>query len=262
MRNTFLGLCVTWALGIAGCGGSDTSLLGTPDAEPDAADDADGAAVDADVQDGADDAVTDGPGPDSPGSDGSDAATDTGDVDPGDPTCTITAPPSGTTRAYDEEFTFVATASDPEDGDLRGASVVWRSDLVVPPLGSGLSIARRLPVPGVHTITCTATDSAGNTGSDSIEVTAQSPVARINHPGDGETRPAAAPVPFVGLGRDAEDGMLMDRSLVWTSDLDGALGTGTSFAANLSPGTNVVTLTVTDSDGNTGTDTVTLTITP
>ena len=41
-----------------------------------------------------------------------------------------------------------------------------------------------------------------------------------------------------------------------------SIGTGVMFNRSLSAGTNVVTLTVTDSDGNTGTDTVTLTITP
>lgn len=188
---------------------------------------------------------------------------DAGPPDAGDlpPTCTVTAPLDGTAQDYDDDFTFVAMASDPEDGPLSGASVVWRSSLEVAPLGSGLTITTLLD-PGVHTITCTATDSAANTGSDSIVVTSRSPVAVINHPGDGETRPSSMLIPFVGVGRDFSDGTLGGASLVWTSSLDGMIGTGNSFSRALSPGTNVVTLTVTDSSGNTGTDTVTLTITP
>lgn len=195
--------------------------------------------------------------------DGGPAPVDAGPGDAGDlpPTCTITAPLDGAAQDYDDDFTFVAMASDPEDGPLSGASVVWRSSLEVAPLGSGLTITTLLD-PGVHTITCTATDSAANTGTDSIVVTSRSPVAVINHPGDGETRPSSMLIPFVGVGRDFDDGTLTGASLVWTSSIDGMIGTGNSFSRALSPGTNVVTLTVTDSDGNSGTDTVTLTITP
>jgi hypothetical protein len=183
---------------------------------------------------------------------------DTGNASP---TCTITAPLDGTARNYNQNFTFVATASDPEDGPLSGASVVWRSNLVVAPLGSGLSVTTML-IPGVHTIRCTATDSVGNTGSSTIMVTSRSPVAQINHPGDGEVRPAANPIPFVGVGNDFEDGVLPGTALAWTSSIDGSIGTGNSFSRTLSAGTNVITLTVTDSMGNTGSTSITLTITP
>ena len=53
-----------------------------------------------------------------------------------------------------------------------------------------------------------------------------------------------------------------DAGLVWTSSLDGMIGTGRSFNRVLSAGTNVITLRVTDSDGGTGTRSISLTITP
>lgn len=85
------------------------------------------------------------------------------------------------------------------------------------------------------------------------------PVATINHPGDGEMRNTGDMIPFVGVGTDAEDGVLTGASLVWTSDVEGAIGTGESFNRALSQsGTQVITLTVTDSDGNTGTDSIEL----
>jgi hypothetical protein len=198
------------------------------------------------------------------GPDGGTITADAGgaDADPAAPRCEITAPVSGSTNDYDQSVTLVATASDREDGALSGASVVWRTDLAAPPLGSGLSVTGELPMPGVHTITCTATDSDGNTGSDSIELTARSPVPVLNHPGDGEVRAASSSIPFAGDGRDFEDGVLPGAALVWTSSLDGTIGSGKSFNAMLSPGTNVVTLTVTDSDGNTSSKAITLTITP
>ena len=134
--------------------------------------------------------------------------------------------------------------------------------MVTAPLGSGASVTVVLD-PGTHVITCTATDSDGNVGTDSIAVTSVSPVAVIDHPGDGETRVATSDIPFVGVGRDVEDGALTGADLVWTNSIDGMFGTGGTFNYNaLSAGTNVITLTVTDSAGNTGTDTISLTLTP
>lgn len=195
---------------------------------------------------------------------GADAGVDGGPADGGvggAPTCVITAPLAGTVQDFDDDFLFIASASDPEDGALAGASIVWRSDRIVAPLGSGVSITTLL-VPGMHAVTCTATDSNGNVGTATVRVTSRSPVAVINHPGDGERRSAVSSIPFVGVGRDFEDGSLPASALVWTSNLDGMIGTGLSFNRMLTAGTNVVTLTVTDSGGNTGTDTITLTITP
>ena len=179
------------------------------------------------------------------------------------PTCTLTAPVTGGTVDYDYDanVTFAAGASDPEDGPLSGASVVWRSSLVTAPLGSGLTITSKL-APGAHTITCTATGSRGLTGNGTMTLTSRSPIASLNHPGNGETRSASTNIPFSGTGRDFEDGALTGAALVWTSSLDGQIGTGLSFSAKLSAGSNVVTLTVKDSSGNTGAQAITLTITP
>ena len=88
-----------------------------------------------------------------------------------------------------------------------------------------------------------------------------SAVARSDPPGEGGTRPAAG-IPFAGAGNDDEDGALTGGSRVWTSDLDGEFGTGESFDSALTAGTNTVTLTVTDSDGNTDAMSITLTVTP
>jgi hypothetical protein len=88
------------------------------------------------------------------------------------------------------------------------------------------------------------------------------PVATIFSPGDGETRPAATPVVFVGGANDPEDGALSGAALVWCSDLDGEFGTGGSLNAMLSAGQHIVTLSATDSDGNTGADQISLTMTP
>jgi hypothetical protein len=89
----------------------------------------------------------------------------------------------------------------------------------------------------------------------------EDPVASIFHPGDGEVRPINIPIPFIGEAMDAEDGALTGPSLVWTSDLEGEIGTGLMFDAPLTiAGVHVITLTATDSDAQQGIDSIQLTI--
>jgi hypothetical protein len=105
----------------------------------------------------------------------------------------------------------------------------------------------------------TGTGGAGGEASSTTTGVGEPPVVTINHPGDGETRPADEAVPFIGVATDAEDGNLAD-DLVWTSDLDGQFGVGAEFSELLSVGTHVITAEVTDADGNIGFDEVTLTM--
>src|SRR5207244_9066657 len=79
----------------------------------------------------------------------------------------ITAPVDGANVAAGTPAVFAATATDAQGGDL-GAALVWRSDRDGA-LGTGRSITARLS-PGRHVITATATDSAGDPGSDAVPV--------------------------------------------------------------------------------------------
>ena len=89
----------------------------------------------------------------------------------------------------------------------------------------------------------------------------QDPVAQINHPGDGETRPVNVDIPFIGLANDPQDGMIPANKLVWTSDLQGQFGVGDNFNAPLTKvGMHTITLTATDIDGNDGTASIVLNI--
>ncbi|MBT3958556.1 MAG: hypothetical protein HN645_01025 [Gemmatimonadales bacterium] len=59
-----------------------------------------------------------------------------------------------------------------------------------------------------------------------------------------------ATVDLEGMGSDPEDGSLTGSALTWSSDIDGALGSGASVSTtSLSGGMHVITLTATDSHG-------------
>jgi glucose/arabinose dehydrogenase len=89
------------------------------------------------------------------------------------------------------------------------------------------------------------------------------PTAHITQPTGVLTVAESAAVIFKGNASDPEDGALSGASLAWSSNLNGALGTGDSIQiTTLSAGNQVVTLTATDSKGITATATVSLTVTP
>jgi len=88
------------------------------------------------------------------------------------------------------------------------------------------------------------------------------PTAVIIAPETGSIYNAGEPVEFNGTGRDPEDGILTNFSLVWYSDINGAIGAGERFStANLSAGAHRITLMVNDSTGLTFTQHIALTIT-
>jgi hypothetical protein len=81
----------------------------------------------------------------------------------------------------------------------------------------------------------------------------------ITAPGNGATYASGATIDFAGAASDAEDGDVT-TSLVWTSDIDGQIGSGGSFSAVLSDGVHTITATVTDSGGASGSESVGITV--
>ncbi len=91
--------------------------------------------------------------------------------------------------------------------------------------------------------------------ADSLTVT-------ITRPQDGDTYEKGTSVTFTAEAQD-QDGLSMIHAvdLVWTSSLDGVIGTEAHFYKGyLSVGTHGITLEGTDEDGNKGTDSITITI--
>jgi len=88
------------------------------------------------------------------------------------------------------------------------------------------------------------------------------PTAAIIAPETGSIYNVRVPVEFNGTGRDPEDGILTNFTLVWYSDINGAIGAGERFStANLSCGAHRITLMVNDSTGLMSTQSIALTIT-
>ncbi len=88
-----------------------------------------------------------------------------------------------------------------------------------------------------------------------------SPSADISSPGDRSFYNHLEEIFFTGTGTDPEDGQLAGNSLVWKSNIDGELGTGTTFStASLSAGIHTIVLTATDSMGAQGNDAVSITV--
>lgn len=182
------------------------------------------------------------------------------------PNTTITSPADGSSVDEFETVSFQGSAIDSEDGPLSGGDLVWTSNLDGG-LGTGTSFTRSDLSPGTHTITLTATDSDGRNGTASATLTVndvanEAPDVTITTPADGASAASGSSVTFNGGATDPEEGALTGASLVWTSDLDGPLGTGNSFArSDLSGGTHEIVLTATDSQGAFGADTIAFTIT-
>ena len=88
-----------------------------------------------------------------------------------------------------------------------------------------------------------------------------SPSVNISAPSNGTSVVDDTAINFSGNASDPEDGNLTS-AISWSSNLDGALGSGSNVTATLSVGTHTVTASVTDSEGASGSDTVSVTVTP
>jgi hypothetical protein len=174
----------------------------------------------------------------------------------GKPRIAIVSPAPGASLEPGTPVTLAATATDVEDGDLS-ATVRWTSD-VEGTLGTGASITTAAFVAaGPRTLTASVTDSAGFRTEARVDVLVNAaPSIAIVRPLDGAAFEVRASVAFDASAADPEDGNVT-AAIRWTSDVDGALGTGGSITrSSLGPGTHVVTATVTDSGGQTASDSV------
>jgi len=172
----------------------------------------------------------------------------------------IIQPPDGSIFNSGADIVFQATANDPEDGDIR-ASTVWTSSIQEGSKTGGVFETSNL-IDGVHVITATVTDSAGQTASESITITVSNnpPTVSIIQPADGSTFASGSTITFQGTATDPEDGDISD-SIVWTSDIQpGSMKGSSATSEEVIDGVHVITASVTDSLGNAASDSITITV--
>ncbi len=185
------------------------------------------------------------------------------------PTVSIVNPAGGETFT-DPTVTFDWSGSD-ADGDDLTYTVLYSADdgdtwdtLAVNTPDTSLTAPRSdLAASATARLQVIVSDAVltSSATSNQFAVANNAPLAFIDVPGDGGIYSGVQNVDFVGAAFDPDDGLLDGGSLVWTSDLNGFLGTGeelTRNASTLVEGIHEITLTATDGDGITGTDTVTI----
>lgn len=108
------------------------------------------------------------------------------------PTVTISSPQNNAQFRVGQSIQFTGSASDAEDGNLT-AALVWTSS-ISGQIGTGGSFTRNDLPAGTHTITASATDSGGLTGSASVVIT-------ISHAGGPPAAPSNLTATNLGGGR-------------------------------------------------------------
>gem|GEM_PF-1943019 len=208
-------------------------------------------------------------------------------VDPGDgtpantpPTCEITAPSSGSSGDLGAMVELRGVVGDAEDAPEE-LTVTWASDSLgilgssIADAEGGVGLDTDALSAGAHILVLSVLDSAGANCVDFVGYEVRSdtetdnpPVVVITSPDDGESFKEGETIDFTAVVSDVEDDEdALD--IVWESSIDGVLSTSgadedgaVGFSTDgLTPGEQVITITVTDSDGNTSTDTVVIIIT-
>ncbi len=173
------------------------------------------------------------------------------------PTVTLSQPANGAQFLSTQPLTLMGQGSDQEDGVLPDSALTWASSRDGA-LGTGRQVNGVLLSVGAHTLTLTGRDSMNATASASVIVTVTAPdqtapVATITAPADGYTFFEGSPLTLEGAATDAQEGPLPGSRLSWSSNLAGALGTGSPLTVPLlTRGTHQLTLTARDAAGNEG----------
>jgi hypothetical protein len=117
---------------------------------------------------------------------------------------------------------------------------------------------------GNHVITARATDAFGATSSATrnFQSTNQPPVPDISQPVTNGTYFSHQLVTLEAFILDPEEHPFPQNGVVWSSNVDGFLGTGWSRDVLLSAGPHVITVRATDGQGATGQDSVNITVQP
>lgn len=195
---------------------------------------------------------------------------ETTDTTTPDESGSIYTPSDGAAFVQGNTISFISLLSNLDSAETYTYS--WISS-IDGSIGTAATVSSNALSAGEHDIIFTVTDSSGNTVvSDEITITVgessttvtddnTSPVAAITAPSGDVSFNVGETITFTGTGTDAEDGTLTDSYLVWSSDVDGGMGTGNSLTVDsLSQGEHTITLTVTDTSGSSSSAFIIITI--
>jgi hypothetical protein len=173
------------------------------------------------------------------------------------PSVNLTSPADGAQLA-DGPFQVSWTGSDP-DGDPLTYSLLYSNDggqnwqtLATNLTTTGLELNTSQLPGGSGLLRVVASDGflSGQDTSGAIGVPLHAPDAQILLPNPDQVFYPTQQVVLQGSAYDLEDGSLGDAAFAWSSSIDGDLGTGASLSTSeLSTGSHVITMLVTDSHG-------------
>jgi hypothetical protein len=191
----------------------------------------------------------------------------------GIPVVTLVSPNGGENWGQTGAQTIRWTGSDPDGDSLtyivdysRDNGVTWETlaaniedtqlkiDDISGFAGGSAALIRVIGTDGFNT--------AQAVSDKPFNVAGKGPAVHISSPMQGVSAPFGSPIILWAMGTDPEDGPLGDGAFTWSSDRDGALGSGSLLVnQNLSVGKHILTLTGKDSDGNSASETVSIGIT-
>lgn len=182
------------------------------------------------------------------------------------PTINLSSPTAGT---YNTIVPVTWSAGD-ADGDPLHISIEYSRDGVNwSPAGSGLGNSGTYSLPtfllgGSATARVRAFASDGfNVGvytSTQFTVPSQPPLPSITSPQSGATFLEGQAIDFTGSALDNQDGVITDTHLIWSSNLDGALGSGSELSKILSVGVHTITLQATNNANLSAATTITVSV--
>jgi hypothetical protein len=176
------------------------------------------------------------------------------------PQVTLQYPTGGETLGSSVQVQW--SGSDADLGTQLTYNLLYSADGVTwMPVATGITLTQYTLdlglIPGstsarIRVIASDGYHTASDDSNGSFTVSNKAPMVSILSPSGFTIIPSGA-INLTGSAYDADDGLLDGTSLVWSSNRDGVLGTGTNLEAiHLSPGSHVITLTATDSGAQAG----------
>jgi hypothetical protein len=173
------------------------------------------------------------------------------------PTVTITSPADGASIPAGP-FTVSWTGADADGGSLRysvlysrDAGATWET--LAAELETSSVVLNTNQIPGGKGQLRVIVSDGFLTGMDTngpLTMPLHAPQVQIIQPAPNEIFFPTQMVSLVGSAYDLEDGVLDDPAFLWSSSIDGDLGTGANLTtAELTTGVHTITLKATDSNG-------------